>query len=127
MSSCCSQRVRQCSSANVRLGKDKRDHTRVAVSLTVNMLTPKGPIEGVVKNISPDGALIVLPEIPNLNEILRLAIDIPDYEYAVLVSAKIVRLEIYNMDSSTPPYGLGVRFVEISEEDFGFLCNTILR
>ena len=114
------------SSTRGLLKEEKRDCSRVEGFWPVSIDTALGPIHGEVKNISLTGALILVPELPDPNQSFKLAIDIPEYDYAILATAQMVRFEIHNSDDHGDLYGVGVRFLEMSEEDRQFLVATIL-
>jgi len=106
------------------MSKRKRQHTRVRVSFPVTMVSGTRSVEGKVENISLTGALVHCTELPNLNERLRLQIELPDH--MMVVSAKIIRLDIHHTDEGAPAYDLGVTFIDISDEDLKFLSNKVL-
>ncbi len=108
------------------LKEEKRDCSRVEGFWPVSIDTAHGPIHGEVKNISLTGAFILVPELPDPNQALRLAIDIPEYAYAILATAQMVRFELYNGNAHGDIYGVGVLFLEMSEEDRQFLVSTVL-
>jgi hypothetical protein len=108
------------------MSKRKRQHARVRVSFPVTMVSGARSFEGKVENISLTGALIHCTELPNLNERLRLHIELPDYRSMMVVYAKIIRLDIHQTDEGAPAYDLGVTFVDISDEDLKFLSNKVL-
>jgi len=108
------------------MSKKKRQHSRVRVSFPVTMVSGARSIEGKVENISLSGALVHCTELPNLNERLRLHIELPDHGYMMVVYAKIIRLDIHHTDEGAPAYDLGVTFIDIAEEDLKFLSNKVL-
>ena len=109
------------------LRAQKRQYTRVGVSYPVAIINNQGAIQGEAKNLSFGGALIIVHELPTLNGApLELAIQIPDYNYAIFVVAEVVRVEVYEVNGSSVSYSLGVRFSDISEEDLDFLATEVL-
>jgi len=122
------QNRRQLSSPGQKDQRKKREYTRVEVSLPAHLGTAAGDVPGEVKNISFDGALVIVQEPPPLQGVVfDLTIEIPEHHYALLTKAEIIRVDIYQNDDATLSYGLGVRFVEISAEDTEFLARTVLR
>ena len=107
-----------------RLETDRRQFHRTNVAWPVSMLTPKGSIEGTIENISLDGAFIHCREVPDLNKPVRLGIEMPEYQHAVLATGRIVRSEAYHDDSTSPSYGLGLCFTEIAKEDLRFFHDN---
>jgi hypothetical protein len=108
------------------VAEERRKHPRVRVSWPATILTDQGALHGKVLNISLDNALIHLEELPSLNMPLALAIEIPDYDYALVATAEIIRIDIYEGDHPATSYGLGVHFIEISEEDKQFIASELL-
>ena len=108
------------------MSKRKRQHARVRVSFPVTMVSGARFIEGKVENISLTGALVHCTELPNLNERLRLQIELPEHRYMMVVYAKIIRLDIHQTDEGAPAYDLGVTFTDIADEDLKFLSNKVL-
>ena len=106
--------------------KVKREYSRVEVSWPDTILTAQGPIEGETKNISFRGALIILRELPDLNGPLRLAMEIPNEQHAILATVELIRLDIDDIGNDSPSYALGVRFRDISEYDLQFLASAVL-
>jgi len=114
------------SSTRGLLKEENREYSRVEGLWPVSIDTALGPIHGEVKNISLTGALILAPDVPGPNQSFKLAIDIPEYDYAILATAQMVRLEFHNSDDHGDLYGVAVRLLEMSEEDRQFLVATIL-
>ena len=108
------------------MGKENRDYSRVEVSWPASILSVQGSIDGQVRNISLAGALILLGELPDLTRPLELVIEIPEHNCSLLATAEMVRLDVYDGDNRGPVYALGVRFLDIPEEDLRFLSKTIL-
>ena len=109
-------------------GEEKRAYPRVKISLPATILNAEAPIDGVVKNISLGGVLMLLRELPRLNgAFLDLAIEVPEHQHTIFASGEMVRVDIYQEENSTFSYGVGVCFVDISDDDLRFLSNTLLR
>jgi len=108
------------------MARQKREYTRVELPLPVSILAGGGAIDGEVKNLSLGGACIILHELPSVDGVpLSLVIELPDYNYAILATAEMVRMEIYDVDGPSIRYSLGVRFIDISEDDLGFLAANV--
>jgi len=106
---------------------DKRQHPRAEVSWPVVVLGVDTIIKGEVKNISSEGALIYCGELPSLN--LEQSYELrmkAKHNYDLSVMAYLVRFDIYDNLSATFPYGLGFRFLEISQENLIFLNENVL-
>ena len=106
---------------------DKRQHPRAEVSWPVIVSGVDTIIKGEVKNVSSEGALICCAELPSLNleqsYELRMKAE-PDYALSVI--AYLVRFDIYDDPSAAFPYGLGFRFLQISQENLKFLNQNVL-
>ena len=107
------------------MGEDKRQFPRVEVTWPVTMLTAQGPIEGEVNNISLGGAFVHCQEQPESNETFRMIIKVPHSRQFLRASARVARSNIYNPEGSAEPRGIGVRFVEISDDDRQYIREVV--
>ena len=105
------------------LESDRRQFARADVAWPVSMLAGKGSLDGTVKNISVGGALIHCEQRLDMNQPVQMGIEIPEYNHAILTTGQIVRSEIYDVDSTSPSYGFGVRFTEAPEEELEFFLR----
>jgi len=104
--------------------RKRREYSRVKVSWPVLIYTGEGLIEGEVKDISLDGAMIHCERLPNLDRELDLSIAVPDFSFPVTASVRKVRLATYE-GAATVAHNLAVRFTGIGEEDRRLLCYAI--
>jgi len=104
-----------------------RQYPRTKVSLPV-IVSPRGQqIKGRIIDLSLTGALILLPELPDLTCPVELFIEVPNM-YVVFVIAAIVRFEVRPVgDRSYHHYGLAVHFSNISDEDRQTLSCVLAR
>ncbi len=109
------------------MGKERRRFPRLAVTWPVTMLTSQGPIEGEVKNISLGGAFISCREQPDANEAFRMVIKIPDHRQFIRATARIARSDIYDPDDKNGLTGIGVRFIEISDDDLQYIREVMAK
>ena len=72
-------------------------------------------IHGEAKDISPFGAFIRCRKPLSLNEIFDMVVDTP--VKSLNIQAEVVWSNIYGPDDRITPRGMGVRFVNISNED----------
>lgn len=108
------------------VARQKREYTRVEVSLPISILTGGGAIDGEAKNLSLGGACIKVHELPSLDGVpLSLVIELPDCNYAILATAEVVRMEICDVDGPSISYSLGVKFIDISDDDLSFLATKV--
>ena len=109
------------------MGKERRQFPRVEVSWPVTMLTAKGPIHGEITNISLGGAFVHCLEEPDANEPFRMVITVPDSRQFIRATARVARSNIYNPDDADELSGIGVRFVDISEDDRQYIRELVSR
>ena len=107
------------------VGKERRQFPRVEVDWPVTMLTSQGPIDGEVMNVSLGGAFIICQKEPKANEVFRLVIKIPHHRQILRAAVRVARSSIYNPDGEDSASGIGVRFVEISDDDLQFVRRLI--
>ena len=104
----------------------KRDYSRVEVSWPVIIFTSQGSIDGEITDISFDGALVRCREFSVPGETIELNFVIPEHDnYAITISAGITRVSTKYCDDSLPLSDIGVRFIDIDEDDLRFLSNTV--
>ena len=110
------------------MDRERREYSRVEISWPVIIISSKGLIDGEVKNICFEGALIRCSELADVHETLELNTVIPEQDYlSISAGVEIVwSRTLEGEDRSHTRYDLGVRFVEISEEDLQLLSNTVL-
>ena len=89
------------------------------------MLTGKGPIHGEIFNISLGGAFVHCLKEPDANEAFRMVITVPDSRQLLRATARVARSNIYNPDDADELPGIGVRFVDISEEDRQYIREVV--
>jgi c-di-GMP-binding flagellar brake protein YcgR len=107
------------------VGKEKRQFPRFEVDWPVTMLTTQGPIEGEVVNVSLGGAFILCQKEPKANEVFRLVIKIPHHRQILRATARIARSRIYGPDNEDSLSGIGVRFVEIADDDLQYIRELV--
>jgi len=106
------------------LERKRREYSRVKVSWPVLIYTGEGLIEGEIKDISLDGAMIRCEKLPNLDHEVDLSIAVPDSVVPVTASVKKVRLASHE-GAAAVAYNVAVRFTGIDEEDQRLLCCAI--
>ena len=82
-------------------------------------------IEGVTKDISPNGAYVCCAKPLRLNIVVDMVIKAPDKSLSV--KAEVVWSNIYGPDDEINPRGMGVRFLEISHEDRQIIAKAVLQ
>ena len=89
------------------------------------MLTSKGPIEGEIMNISLGGAFVSCEEQPDYSEKFRMVMRIPHPRQFIRATVRIARSKTYDPNGLYGPIGIGVRFVEISEDDLRYIREVV--
>ena len=107
--------------------KEKREYSRAEVEWPVNISTAQGLIQGKIRNMSLGGAYIHVEELPKMDENLNLSIEIPEHHYAVFATGETIRFEVNSSENTPVYYGLGVRLIDMVEDDLEFLFSTVLR
>ena len=91
------------------------------------MLTAHGAIQGEVTDISLGGAFVHCLEEPDSHEPFRMVINIPDSRQILRVTARVARSNIYNPDDADELPGIGIRFVDISEDDRQYIREVVAK
>jgi Tfp pilus assembly protein PilZ len=80
-------------------------------------------MEGVTKDISGGGAYVCCAKPLRLNEVFDMVITAPDKSLKVM--AEVVWSNIYGPDDEINPRGMGVVFLEISDEDRSTISKAV--
>jgi Tfp pilus assembly protein PilZ len=96
--------------------EEKREKSRLAVSWQASMETPQGSIRVQLKNVSHSGAFVVCPEPMAINEKVRMVIDAPNLDPFPL-QGEVVWSNIHVPEDKVVHRGMGIRFVENTEEE----------
>jgi hypothetical protein len=105
---------------------EKRHHSRVKVTWPVLAGCDRRIITGEAINITHSGALILTQEPLELGEVFEMDVNVPFRYRPVWVIAEVVRLQIASSDFDYGPYGMGVQFIIISEEDRESIASFVL-
>lgn len=100
------------------MGDERRKHLRAGLKWPVTIKTAHGVIEAKTRNIGAGGAYIPCEKTPEPGEFVPITIKPPNHS-----ALRITGLVVWA--AKVLPLGMGVRFVEISEEDSQFLCNAV--
>ena len=104
--------------------EEKRQHRRVEIKWPVTIQTAQGSKEARTNDVSLGGAFISCSQPLPLGEIFPLTINVPDQE-AQTVTAEIVWSNINVPEDKVINRGMGVRFIQISNEAREFLNEAI--
>ena len=108
------------------MGIDKRHYARFEAAWPVRAKTDQGTIEGEVRNICPDGALIQCRELPQASSSFLLEIEISEHRYSIFPTVKLIHFEVDESEDSSLSYRVGVKFEKLSSKDRVLLNNAIL-
>jgi hypothetical protein len=97
------------------MSKENRQHQRGKVSWSVTIQTEEGSIERATYNISTHGAFIRGLAPLELHEVVDMTISGPDHP--ITVKARVVWSSSQVPPKEDMPRGVGVEFINISDED----------
>ena len=104
----------------------RRKHPRAGVDWPVTVLTDKATYHGKTVNISRGGALIHLTHALDLGDHVRLAIEIPECQDAILAKAEIVRVfPLKRGIEHQFTHAIALKFIEITEENLKFFSGNL--
>jgi len=108
---------------------EKRQFARACFDWPVTLISSKGStIHGQVMDISRGGTLVHVKTKLKINEEVKLAIEIPDFDDAILAVGEVKRINrVLNLDDrkSSDSYELGISFTEISAEDSRYFSGNL--
>ena len=102
---------------------DQRVAPRAKIKWPVIVQKSTGVIEGVTLNISSTGVFIGCRRPLRLNEVFDMVITAPGQDIGA--QAEVVWSNKYGPDDNITPRGMGVRFLNISEENQRFIANAV--
>ena len=105
------------------LQDEQRIAPRAKIQWPVIVQKSTGVIEGVTLNISSTGVFIGCRRPLRLNEVFDLVITAPDQDIGA--KAEVVWSNKYGPDDHITPRGMGVRFLDISEENQRFISKAV--
>ncbi len=104
----------------------RRKHPRAVVNWPVTVITQEATYQGKTVNISRGGALIHLASSLDIDENVRLAIEIPECQDAIIAKAEIVRAFPLKRGSEQQfSHGIACRFTEITEENLKYFSGNL--
>ena len=104
-------------------GKENRAHPRATLEWPVYVKVSDPVMEGVTKDISAGGAYVCCSRPLALNEVFEMNINAPDK--SLNVKAEVVWTIVSEVDDKINPQGMGVRFLDISDEDRLFISGAV--
>ena len=103
--------------------EERRNHFRAELKWPVIVQHAEGEMEGETLNCSTLSAFISCSNPLKLNEVFDLTIDAPNRRLSV--NAEVVWSNIHGRDDEITPRGMGVRFLNIENEDQEFIAKLI--
>ena len=103
--------------------EERRQHQRGKVSWSVTIQTEEGTIERATYNISPHGAFIRGLSPLELHEVVDMTISGPDHP--ITVKARVVWSSSQVPPKEDMPRGVGVEFINISDEDREIISSFV--
>ena len=104
--------------------KEKRQYPRADIALPVRTETSLGTIEAETKNVSLGGAFVCCQSPLPLRENFRLTINSP-YHDPLMARADVVWSNINVPDEKIVNRGMGIRFIQLTEDDRECLSEII--
>ena len=104
---------------------EKRHHSRAKVAWPIFAEYDRKIINGEAINISHSGALILIQESIEPGEVFEMAVSVPFGYRPIRAIAEVVRPQTASSDVDYGPYGMGVQFIMISEEDRKLILSGV--
>ena len=102
---------------------ETRFHPRILVNWYAFLQTFQGSITGKTRDISVDGACILSPMEPELEENFKIVLKPPGAK-SIPVIAKLVWSDNLEIDDKAV-FGMGIRFMAISPEDRQYIATVV--
>ena len=104
-------------------GEERRIFPRAKLKWRVLLKLNNKVIEGVTKDVSAGGAYVRCAKPLRLNQVFDMVIKTPDN--SLNVKAEVVWSNIYGPDDEINPRGMGVMFLDISEQDQRYIAKAV--
>ena len=105
---------------------EKRHHSRVKVAWPVLAECDRRIINGEAINITHSGVLILTHDPLEPGEVFELVVSVPFRYRPIWAIAEVVRPQTASSDVDYGPYGMGVQFIIISDEDRESIASFVL-
>jgi uncharacterized protein (TIGR02266 family) len=96
--------------------ESQRRHDRAELNVEVSLEGDHNFFVGFSENISEGGLFVATHSLREIGSIIRLTFRLPDRALPIEVEAVVRWLRLFNDGSDVPP-GLGLQFVDLSDED----------
>jgi len=104
-------------------GDERRTFRRAKLKWPALVKLKDSSMEGVTRDIGAGGAYVRCAKPLKLNEVFDMVIEAPDS--LLKVKAEVVWSNIYGPDDEINPRGMGVMFLEISDEDRQVISRAV--
>ena len=108
-------------------GIEQRLHPRAGIRWPVTIRPSMGTIKGETLNVSSMGAFIECCKPLKFDEVFILDIDVPTLNQPLKAIAEVVWSNGDENKKEITPYGMGIRFIEISSADRKFIDKEVLK
>ena len=108
---------------NLANSTEKDKHTKIEVPWPVFMLDEEGT-EGEIRNISATGMFIRCAKPLRINQLYRFSLRPPGH-HPIELNGTVMWSNLDDVDGGETADGIGLYFVEISDEDRHFLSDII--
>jgi hypothetical protein len=111
---------------------ERRLNPRVKMRWPTALATSQGPVDGVTRNISIDGAFLYYnhrepQELPlRTDERVNIVFDVPGNR-RIRASARVAWSDVLAIEESSTLVGIGLQFLNVSDKDREFLLETLIR
>jgi LysM repeat protein len=103
----------------------RREHPRAVIDWPVTVITITATHQGKTINLSRGGVLIHLKHQLDIGEKVRLAIEIPDCQDAIVAKAEVVRVFPLKRGVEQPlSHGIALKFTELSENNWKYFSGN---
>lgn len=99
---------------------ERRKYSRIKIKWPVTILADHGSLQGEALNIHSEGIFVYCGEPLSLNREYQMSVSPPNHK-ALAIRGKVVWSDLYGLDNEQNTYGMGVCFMEITDEDRHFL------
>lgn len=103
----------------------KRIHPRAETDWPVTIIKNEAPLYGKVRNISKGGALVYFQDTIPVGEKIKIAIEIEDLSDVITADAEVVRFYPVITGMSRSTYGVGIKYLNISNECLKFFSGNL--
>ncbi len=109
---------------------ERRVHRRVRTRWATTLATSQGPVDGITRNVSIDGAFLYYnhpdPQALPLraDDRVDVVFDIPG-DRQIRASARVAWSDVLAVEESSTLLGIGLQFLDVSHKDRDFLLKTI--